>query len=143
MEYTSSTSLHFPAAYAPISEDEMIYIEGGADVISPQQFTYNLVTNLIRLLGQAAFTGAVTGLINMRNDGLTVGGSIKHYWGRQTPVGKTMTVVAAGFAGVYVYYWARSAIESFLSIYNDMRNIYNESEAKNQAQAAGTAALAA
>ena len=28
MEYTSSTSLHFPAAYAPISEDEMIYIEG-------------------------------------------------------------------------------------------------------------------
>ena len=82
MEYTSSTSLHFPAAYAPISEDEMIYIEGGADVISPQQFTYNLVTNLIRLLGQAAFTGAVTGLINMRNDGLTVGGSIKHYWGR-------------------------------------------------------------
>ena len=52
MEYTSSTSLHFPAAYAPISEDEMIYIEGGADVISPQQFTYNLVTNLIRLLGR-------------------------------------------------------------------------------------------
>ena len=68
---------------------------------------------------------------------------IEHYWGRQTPVGKTMTVVVAGFAGVYVYYWARSAIESFLSIYNDMRNIYNESEAKNQAQAAGTAALAA
>ena len=31
-----------------------------------------------------------------------------------------MTVVAAGFAGVYVYYWARSAIESFLSIYNEM-----------------------
>ena len=51
--------------------------------------------------------------------------------------------LSAGFAGVYVYYWARSAIESFLSIYNDMRNIYNESEAKNQAQAAGTAALAA
>ena len=74
MEYTSSTSLHFPAAYAPISEDEMIYIEGGADVISPQQFTYNLVTNLIRLMGQAAFSSAVTGLINMRNDGLTVGG---------------------------------------------------------------------
>ena len=93
MEYTSSTSLHFPAAYAPISEDEMIYIEGGADVISPQQFTYNLVTNLIRLMGQAAFTSAVTGLINMRNDGLTVGGSIKHYWGRQTPVGKAATVL--------------------------------------------------
>ena len=56
MEYTSQSVLHFPAAYAPISEDEMIYLDGG-DAISPQQFTFNLVTNLIRLMGQAAFSG--------------------------------------------------------------------------------------
>ena len=55
MEYTSQSVLHFPAAYAPISEDEMIYLDGG-DAISPQQFTFNLVTNLIRLMGQAAFS---------------------------------------------------------------------------------------
>ena len=115
MEYTSSTSLHFPAAYAPISEDEMIYIEGGADVISPQQFTYNLVTNLIRLMGQAAFSGAVAGLINMRNDGLTVGGSIKHYWGRQTPVGKAATVLFTGFAGYAVYIYAVQLINTALA----------------------------
>ena len=59
MEYTSQSALHFPAAYAPISEDEMIYLDGG-DAISPQQFTFNLVTNLIRLMGQAAFSGAST-----------------------------------------------------------------------------------
>lgn len=70
MEYTSQSALHFPAAYAPISEDEMIYLDGG-DAISPQQFTFNLVTNLIRLMGQAAFSGALNGLSNMRNDGLT------------------------------------------------------------------------
>ena len=105
--------------------------------------TVNVGVNLVRMLGQAAISNTIAGIIDMRNDGLTTMGAIEHYWGRQTPVGKTMTVVAAGFAGVYVYYWARSAIESFLSIYNDMRNIYNESAAKNQAQAAGTAALAA
>ncbi len=148
MEYTSSTSLHFPAAYAPISEDEMIYIEGGADVISPQQFTYNLVTNLIRLMGQAAFTGAVTGLINMRNDGLTVGGSIKHYWGRQTPVGKAATVLFTGFAGYAVYIYAVQLINTALGIYTDVKdNYYNDGSSTGTTTtdptAASTAALTA
>lgn len=150
MEYTSSTSLHFPAAYAPISEDEMIYIEGGADVISPQQFTYNLVTNLIRLMGQAAFTGAVTGLINMRNDGLTVGGSIKHYWNRQTTVGKAATVLFTGFAGYAVYIYAVQLINTALGIYTDVKdNYYNDGSSTGTGTtttdptAASTAALTA
>ena len=142
MEFTYQSTMQLPASYAVLSEDEMVYTVGGAfelninaqDVLN---FTVNVGVNLIRI------SNTIAGIIDMRNDGLTTMGAIKHYWGRQTPVGKTMTVVVAGFAGVYVYYWARSAIESFLSIYNDMRNIYNESEAKNQAQAAGTAALAA
>ena len=149
MEYTSSTSLHFPAAYAPISEDEMIYIEGGADVISPQQFTYNLVTNLIRLMGQAAFTGAVTGLINMRNDGLTVGGSIKHYWNRQAPIGKAATVLFTGFAGYAVYIYAVQLINTALGIYTDVKdNYYNDGSSTTgttttDPTAASTAALTA
>ena len=143
MEYTSSTSLHFPAAYAPISEDEMIYIEGGADVISPQQFTYNLVTNLIRLMGQAAFSGAVTGLINMRNDGLTVGGSIKHYWGRQTPVGKAATVLFTGFAGYAVYVYAVQLVNTALGIYTDVKDNYYNDGSSTDPTAASTAALTA
>ena len=98
MEYTSQSVLHFPAAYAPISEDEMIYLDGG-DAISPQQFTFNLVTNLIRLMGQAAFSGALNGLSNMRNDGLTTGGAIAHYWNRQNTMGKVATVVFTGCGG--------------------------------------------
>lgn len=148
MEYTSSTSLHFPAAYAPISEDEMIYIEGGADVISPQQFTYNLVTNLIRLMGQAAFTGAVTGLINMHNDGLTVGGSIKHYWGRQGTIGKAATVLFTGFAGYAVYVYAVQLVNTALGIYTDVKdNYYNDGSSTGTTTtdptAASTAALTA
>ena len=140
MEFTYQSTMQLPASYAVLSEDEMVYTVGGAFELN---FTVNVGVNLVRMLGQAAISNTIAGIIDMRNDGLTTMGAIEHYWGRQTPVGKTMTVVVAGFAGVYVYYWARSAIESFLSIYNDMRNIYNESEAKNQAQAAGTAALAA
>ena len=140
MEFTYQSTMQLPASYAVLSEDEMVYTVGGAFELN---ITVNVGVNLIRMLGQAAISNTIAGIIDMRNDGLTTMGAIEHYWGRQTPVGKTMTVVVAGFAGVYVYYWARSAIESFLSIYNDMRNIYNESEAKNQAQAAGTVALAA
>ena len=111
MEFTYQSTMQLPASYAVLSEDEMVYTVGGAfelninaqDVLN---FTVNVGVNLVRMLGQAAISNTIAGIIDMRNDGLTTMGAIEHYWGRQTPVGKTMTVVAAGFAGVYVYYWA-------------------------------------
>ena len=121
MEYTSQSALHFPAAYAPISEDEMIYLDGG-DSISPQQFTFNLVTNLIRLMGQAAFSGAITGITNMSNDGLTTGGAIAHYWNRQNTVGKVATVVFTGFAGYAVYIYCVSLVNNVLNLYTSAKN---------------------
>ncbi len=120
MEYTSQSALHFPAAYAPISEDEMIYLDGG-DAISPQQFTFNLVTNLIRLMGQAAFSGALNGLSNMRNDGLTTGGAIAHYWNRQNTLGKVATVVFTGFAGYAVYIYCVSLVNNVLNLYTSAK----------------------
>ena len=121
MEYTSQSVLHFPAAYAPISEDEMIYLDGG-DAISPQQFTFNLVTNLIRLMGQAAFGNALNGLSNMSNDGLTTGGAIAHYWNRQNTLGKVATVVFTGFAGYAVYIYCVSLVNNVLNLYTSAKN---------------------
>lgn len=121
MEYTSQSALHFPAAYAPISEDEMIYLDGG-DAISPQQFTFNLVTNLIRLMGQAAFGNALNGLSNMNNDGLTTGGAIAHYWNRQNTLGKVATVVFTGFAGYAVYIYRVSLVNNVLNLYTSAKN---------------------
>ena len=97
-------------------------------------------------MGQAAFSGAVTGLINMRNDGLTVGGSIKHYWGRQTPVGKAATVLFTGFAGYAVYIYAVQLINTALGIYTDVKdNYYNDGSSTGTTTtdptAASTAAL--
>ncbi len=65
----------------------------------------------------------------MRNDGLTTMGAIEHYC--QTPWALIlMTVLRCRFCRRYVHYRARSAIESFLSIYNDMRNIQREGSQK-------------
>ena len=97
MEFTYQSTMQLPASYAVLSEDEMVYTVGGAfelninaqDVLN---FTVNVGVNLVRMLGQAAISNTIAGIIDMRNDGLTTMGAIEHYWGRQTPVGKTMTV---------------------------------------------------
>lgn len=145
MELNHANQLRMPASCAVLSEDEMIYIEGGAFSLNISQedvmyFTANVFVNAIRLLGQGALAYAVNGLQNMRNDGLTVGGAIKHYWGRQNTFGKTMTVVVAGFAGVYLYYQAVSLINTLLSVYDDFKSAYDETI--NQQQAAAPAAAA-
>ena len=99
-------------------------------------------------MGQAAFSGAVTGLINMRNDGLTVGGSIKHYWSHRTPVGKAATVLFTGFAGYAAYIYAVQLINNALNIYTDVKdNYYNDGPSAGTTTtdptAASTAALTA
>lgn len=142
MEITSQELL-FPAAYAPITEEEMIYIAGGDDIITPQQFAYNLVTNTIRLLGQAAFSNAVDGLINMRNDGLTLGGSIKHFWKNQSPVGKVGTFVFSGFAGYAIYVSAVQLINTALGIYQEVKDTYYDTDTSAQTSSDPTAATTA
>ena len=150
MEFTTQTTLQFPAAYAPISEEEMTYIEGGAN-ITPQQFVYNLVTNSIRLLGQAAFQAAFTCFVQSRSDGLTTGGAIRHYWNNQNTVGKVATFVFGGFAGYAMYVYAVQLINTALYMYKDMKDSYfsdsttqdSSASTTTDPTAAATAALTA
>lgn len=150
MESTRQNQLLLPAAYAPISEEEMIYIEGG-DSISPQQFAYNFTANLSRLIGQYIFEEAWNGMLNMRRDGLTVGGAIKHYWNGRNKLGKFFTFVSAGFAGYAVYVNAMQAINTALGIYTEVKDNYlnnnasstTDASASTDVTAATTAALTA
>ena len=148
MESTRQNQLLLPAAYAPISEEEMIYIEGG-DSISPQQFAYNFTANLSRLIGQYIFEEAWNGMLNMRRDGLTVGGAIKHYWNGRNKLGKFFTFVSAGFVGYAVYVNAMQAINTALGIYTEVKDSYLNSNTSSSdssttdATAATTAALTA
>ncbi len=148
MEFTYQSPMQLPASYAVLSEDEMVYIAGGAFELNISAddvatFTTNVVVNLIRLMGQAAITNTLAGIQNMRNDGLTTAGAIQHYWGGQTTVGKTMTFVVAGFAGVYLYYQAVSLVNTFLSIYTEVKDIYNGSDSQTDATTAANTALVA
>ena len=129
MEFTYQSTMQLPASYAVLSEDEMVYTVGGAfelninaqDVLN---FTVNVGVNLVRMLGQAAISNTIAGIIDMRNDGLTTMGAIEHYWGRQTPVGKAATVLFTGFAGYAVYIYAVQLINTALGIYTDVNNNY-------------------
>ena len=168
MEFTYQSTMQLPASYAVLSEDEMVYTVGGAfelninaqDVLN---FTVNVGVNLVRMLGQAAISNTIAGIIDMRNDGLTTMGAIEHYWGRQTPVGKSLTipgavhhywsnqttvgkvgtVVGAACVGYAVYIQAVTLFNTFLSIYNDMRDIYNGTNTQTETATTANAALAA
>ena len=125
MELNHANQLRMPASCAVLSENEMIYIEGGAFSLDISQedvmyFTANVFVNAIRLLGQGALAYAVNGL--------------------QNSFGKTMTVVVAGFAGIYLYYQAVSLINTLLSVYDDFKSAYDETI--NQQQTAAPAAAA-
>lgn len=141
MEYTCQNPMRFPAAYAVVAEEEMVYVEGGAFTfnvgkyqvtvnIDQQQvlaFCTNVVVNYIRLLGQAAFTNAVNGLQAARADGLSTKGAVQYFWKNQGTFGRVATVVAGGFAGYYLYVQAVNIYYAAVSLYNDLKTAYEQS----------------
>lgn len=148
MEFTYQSTMQLPASYAVLSEDEMVYTVGGAfelniDRAAVAQFVTNVISNSIRLAGQYTFQMAFDGLTNMRNDGLTIPGAVHHYWSNQTTVGKVGTVVGVACVGYAVYIQAVTLFNTFLSIYNDMRDIYNGTNTQTETATTANAALAA
>ena len=146
MELTYQNQMLMPASYAVLSEEEMTYIEGGAFAINITtadvlNFALNFTVNTIKVLGQGAFNSAWSGMKEMHDDGLTISGSIKHYWGRQTPAGKVGTVVVGSFAGFYVYVQMMQAINTVVAVYRDIKSIYEQSKAEKAAQEAAAAAI--
>ena len=131
MEYTNLNSVRLPACYVAISEEEMTYIEGGAltDNITPEQvmqFGLNVVVNTLRLLGRAAVSSAYEGIKNAMDDGLSIGGAIDHFWGRQNTVGKVGTVVMGALGGFYLYTYAMETINSLYGLYLNLKEVYEQ-----------------
>ena len=140
MEQTHQYPIQFPAACAVLAEEEMIYIEGGSysfnvgnyqvivniDPDDVMQFMTNLVVNTIRLFGEAAFSSALNGLQNGKNDGLTIIGTIKHFWNSQNSFGKVSTFVMGGFAGYYLYCQATQLFATGSSLYEDLVTAYEQ-----------------
>ena len=135
MELTYQNQMLLPASYTVLSEEEMTYIEGGAITASDAtaavlNFAINFAVNTIKTLGQGAF-----------NDGLSITGSVKHYWGRQTPAGKAGTVVIGSFAAFYAYAQTMQIINTAVAIYRDIKAIYEQTKADKAAKEAAAAAI--
>ena len=97
--------------------------------------------NTIKTLGQGAFNAAWNGMKEMHDDGLSITGSVKHYWGRQTPAGKAGTVVVGSFAAFYAYAQTMQIINTAVAIYRDIKAIYEQTKADKAAKEAAAAAI--
>ena len=140
MELTCQYPIQFPAAYAVLAEEEMVYIEGGSysfnvgDYMvtvpfSPEQvatFCTNVVVNYVRLLGQTAVKKTINVLAAACADGLSTKGAIQYFWKNQGTFGRVSTFVFAGFAGYYLYVYALNLYAAASSLYNDLKNSYNQ-----------------
>ena len=137
MDHTYQRPLQLPAGYSVLSAEEMTYTEGGAFSINitPQQvmaFGINVTVNLLGLMGRYAFQGAVSGMQNALNDGLSVGDAIGHYWGKLNTWSKVATIGMAGLGGYYAYCQARSIYLSIKNLVDAFKNTYNEIQAKKR-----------
>lgn len=135
-----------PASYSAISCEEMTYIGGGFDIneaaVNALNFGINFVVNFTNMMGRAAFTTAIAGLIAMHEDGMTMGQSIAYFWDGQTTAGKVGTVVVGGFAGLYVYQQVMSIYATIKNLYTDLKNAYEMSKAQQNTAAAQDIGLA-
>lgn len=139
MDHTYQRPLQLPAGYSVLSAEEMTYTEGGAFSINitPQQvmaFGINVTVNLLGLMGRYAFQGAVSGMQNALNDGLSVGDAIGHYWGKLNTWSKVATIGMAGLGGYYAYCQARSIYLSIKNLVDAFKNTYNEIQAKKKTE---------
>ena len=140
MELTYQSPM-MPAAYAVISADEMTYIDGGALQIGSYLIEFhpenllaaavNFTVNFAQLMGKAALTAAVGGLLLMHEDGLTLSQS-----------GKVGTVVVGGLAGWYGVLKGIQIYNTAKSLYIELKNAYEQTKANRAAAQAGVLAAA-
>ena len=149
MELTYQSPM-MPAAYAVISADEMTYIDGGALQIGSYLIEFhpenlftaavNFTVNFAQLMGKAALTAAVGGLLLMHEDGLTLSQSVSYYWDGQNKAGKAATVAVGALAGWYGAMQAIQIYNTVKSIFIEFKNAYAQTKANiaaSQQQDAG------
>ena len=148
MELTYQSPL-MPASYAAISEDEMTYIDGGAIQIGSYLIEFhpeylaamaiNFTVNFAQLMGKAALTTAIGGLVLMHQDGLTLSQSVSYYWDGQNKAGKAATIVVGGLAGWYGIMKGLQMYNTAKSLYIELKNAYAQTKANREAAQAGLA----
>ena len=102
----------------------------------------NFTVNFAQLMGKAALTAAVGGLLLMHEDGLTLSQSVSYYWDGQSKAGKVGTVVVGGLAGWYGVLKGIQIYNTAKSLYIELKNAYEQTKANRAAAQAGVLAAA-
>ena len=150
MDHTSQSAMLMPASYAVLSEEEMTYLDGGADysfnigdytvTLHPEvlgAYAMNLVVNTFYMLGQGAFQYTVNTFKEGLMDGLTVGGVIKHNWNRMNNWSRAATVGMSVLGGYYVYVQAVGSYKSLKNLFGAIGTPSPAPDAQDPAQANG------
>ena len=112
-------------------------------VLTSSNFTPRTFTvNFAQLMGKAALTAAVGGLLLMHEDGLTLSQSVSYYWDGQSKAGKVGTVVVGGLAGWYGVHKGTQIYNTAKSLYIELKNAYEQTKANRAAAQAGVLAAA-
>lgn len=131
MEHTYQDTMRLPAAYAVLVEEEMTYLDGGAvysfdvgkytvsvdtDVLA--LYAMNLAVNTLYVLGQGSFQLFTNTIQNGLADGLTLYGSLDHFWRGLNGWSKAATVGMGVLGGYYAY-------AQTVSIINSLKNLFS------------------
>lgn len=133
MEYNYQHTLQLPSAYAVLSVEEMTYTEGGAFSFNITQeqvtiFTLNLAVNTLYILGQGAFEYFSNTIQNGYNDGLSLGGTFAHQWGKMNTWSKFAACGLAVLGGYYVYAQVNGIVQSISELVNAFKSSFGQAE---------------
>jgi hypothetical protein len=126
---------------AMISGDADIGFMGSeASIYTYANGNEDYAVNFAQLMGKAALTAAVGGLLLMHEDGLTLSQSVSYYWDGQNKAGKAATVAVGALAGWYGAMQAIQIYNTVKSIFIELKNAYAQTKANiaaSQQQDAG------
>ena len=141
MDHTYQSTMLMPASYAVLSEEEMTYLDGGADynfnvgkytvTFHPEvlvTYAMNVVVNGVYMLSQGSFQYFI-------NTGV-----VKHNWNRMNTWSRVATVGMAGLAGYYAYAQVRSMYLSLKNLFGSMFGTTTNTDTQDPSVAAGLAA---
>ena len=153
MDHTYQSTMLMPASYAVLSEEEMTYLDGGADynfnvgkytvTFHPEvlvTYAMNVVVNGVYMLSQGSFQYFINTFKEGLYDGLSLTGVVKHNWNRMNTWSRVATVGMAGLAGYYAYAQVRSMYLSLKNLFGSMFGTTTNTDTQNPAVAAGLAA---
>lgn len=134
MDHPYQTAMQLPAAYAVITEEEMTYLDGGAEITLGRAFGYELTldtdqfmtfcANVVGNLGFYVLSASFGYISNIfesgAKNGLSIAGSVWHAWDKlETGWSRVAALGIVGLAGAYVGVQA-------VSIFRSLKNVYDE-----------------